>query len=99
LLAKHLILDFFSALGNACFFKLCAAYFICNIRPIDWAQSEYWFERAADEGGTEDDPPYQLTARLAEMLTIGGPGLPKDPQRAGKFHSNLSTQKYSFSKK
>jgi hypothetical protein len=87
--AKHLILDFFSALGNACFFLIFAAQFICYVRSIDWAQSEYWFERAADEGGTEDDPPYQLTARLAEMLTIGGPGLPKDPQRAGKICSNL----------
>ncbi|XP_059487389.1 eukaryotic elongation factor 2 kinase-like [Neocloeon triangulifer] len=59
-------------------------------RPIDWCQAEYWYERSADEGGSDNDPPYQLSARLAEMLCIGGPGLPKDPSRAGELYTEAA---------
>ncbi|XP_065348223.1 eukaryotic elongation factor 2 kinase-like isoform X2 [Cloeon dipterum] len=59
-------------------------------RPVDWCQAEYWYERSADEGGTDSDPPYQLSARLAEMLCIGGPGLNKDPSRAGELYTEAA---------
>jgi hypothetical protein len=53
------------------------------LRPTDWDHALYWYEQAADDGGTEEDPPYQLQARIAEMLRLGGPNLKKDPLRSG----------------
>lgn len=51
---------------------------------MNWSEAQHWYEQAVEEGGSEEDPPYQIQARLAEMLRTGGPNLPKDPLRSGK---------------
>lgn len=61
-------------------------------RSRDWPEALHWYSTALertdyDEGGEydgmQDEPRHALLAREAEMLSTGGCGLQKDPQRAG----------------
>lgn len=61
-------------------------------RSRDWPEALRWYSTALDrtdddEGGeydgVQDEPRHALLAREAEMLSAGGHGLQKDPQRAG----------------
>lgn len=62
-------------------------------RSRDWPEALHWYSTAlektdCDEGGeydgVQDEPRYALLAREAEMLSVGGFRLQKDPQRSGR---------------
>lgn len=62
-------------------------------RSRDWPEALRWYSTAlektdCDEGGEydgmQDEPRYTLLAREAEMLSVGGFRLQKDPQRSGR---------------
>ena len=62
-------------------------------RSQDWPEALHWYNTAldttdCDEGGEydgmQDEPRYVLLAREAAMLSEGGFGLEKDPQRSGR---------------
>lgn len=73
-------------------------------RPVDHQQAVDWFTRAIvassqstdteDFDATMDYPLYQLQAKVADMYMLGGPGLAKDPQKAGRYTLVYQTSDY-----
>ncbi|XP_015445420.1 eukaryotic elongation factor 2 kinase isoform X2 [Pteropus alecto] len=68
-------------------------------RSRDWPEALHWYSTALertdyDEGGEydgmQDEPRHALLAREAEMLSTGGCGLQKDPQRAGDLYTQAA---------
>ncbi|KAM5199294.1 eukaryotic elongation factor 2 kinase isoform 5-T6 [Hipposideros larvatus] len=68
-------------------------------RSQDWPEALHWYSTAlettdCDEGGEYDgmqgEPRYALLAREAEMLSTGGCGLKKDPQRSGDLYTQAA---------
>ncbi|XP_053515470.1 eukaryotic elongation factor 2 kinase isoform X5 [Artibeus jamaicensis] len=68
-------------------------------RSQDWPEALYWYNTAldttdCDEGGEydgmQDEPRYMLLAREAAMLSKGGFGLEKDPQRSGDLYTRAA---------
>uniref|UniRef100_A0A4W5LIF3 Eukaryotic elongation factor 2 kinase n=1 Tax=Hucho hucho TaxID=62062 RepID=A0A4W5LIF3_9TELE len=68
-------------------------------RSQDWKEAVSWYDCALnmtdyDEGGEfdgmQDEPPYLLLARQAEMYQEGGHGLDRDPQRAGDLFTQAA---------
>ncbi|XP_045078581.1 eukaryotic elongation factor 2 kinase-like isoform X2 [Coregonus clupeaformis] len=68
-------------------------------RSQDWKEAVSWYDCALnmtdyDEGGEfdgmQDEPPYLLLAREAEMYEEGGHGLDPDPQRAGDLFTEAA---------
>ncbi|XP_059548034.1 eukaryotic elongation factor 2 kinase [Myotis daubentonii] len=68
-------------------------------RSRDWPEALHWYSTAlektdCDEGGeydgVHDEPRYTLLAREAEMLSVGGFRLPKDPQRSGDLYTQAA---------
>lgn len=68
-------------------------------RSRDWPEALHWYSTALertdyDEGGEydgmQDEPRHTLLAREAEMLSTGGCGLQKDPQRAGDLYTQAA---------
>ncbi|XP_006105374.1 eukaryotic elongation factor 2 kinase-like [Myotis lucifugus] len=68
-------------------------------RSRDWPEALHWYSTAlektdCDEGGEydgmQDEPRYTLLAREAEMLSVGGFRLQKDPQRSGDLYTQAA---------
>ncbi|XP_006753707.1 PREDICTED: eukaryotic elongation factor 2 kinase [Myotis davidii] len=68
-------------------------------RSRDWPEALHWYSTAlektdCDEGGeydgVQDEPRYTLLAREAEMLSVGGFRLQKDPQRSGDLYTQAA---------
>lgn len=68
-------------------------------RSQDWPEALHWYNTAldttdCDEGGEydgmQDEPRYVLLAREAAMLSEGGFGLEKDPQRSGDLYTRAA---------
>ncbi|XP_036163695.1 eukaryotic elongation factor 2 kinase isoform X4 [Myotis myotis] len=68
-------------------------------RSRDWPEALHWYSTAlektdCDEGGeydgVHDEPRYTLLAREAEMLSVGGFRLQKDPQRSGDLYTQAA---------
>ncbi|KAF7660335.1 hypothetical protein LDENG_00283600 [Lucifuga dentata] len=68
-------------------------------RNQDWDEAVHWYDSALnmtdyDEGGDfdgmQDEPRYQLLARMAEMYQEGGFSLAADPQRAGELFTEAA---------
>ncbi|XP_055790251.1 eukaryotic elongation factor 2 kinase-like isoform X2 [Salvelinus fontinalis] len=65
----------------------------------DWKEAVSWYDcalnmtdydEAGEFDGMQDEPPYLLLAREAEMYQEGGPGLDRDPQRAGDLFTQAA---------
>ncbi|KAM9561634.1 uncharacterized protein ACWYII_024562 isoform 2-T2 [Salvelinus alpinus] len=68
-------------------------------RSQDWKEAVSWYDcalnmtdydEAGEFDGMQDEPPYLLLAREAEMYEEGGPGLDRDPQRAGDLFTQAA---------
>lgn len=66
-----------------------------HLRSQNWCEAVQWYCKVLREGtkieeSPFDEPHYTIQARVAQMYSIGGHNLEKDPQRAGDLYTEAA---------